>query len=152
MNIIKKITAKNIMGKPIKKCNFGELFSIIGIVKETFVKETEYGQSLGLMGEFKAKNLENNAEFRASKAFLPDIVTDMIAINFSEDSQDDLEFGMIITKIENESSTVGFIYGLKPLLELKSNNALNLLEEKINSKNKSDKKSENKSNKQNGKK
>lgn len=137
--LVSKISVKNVCGKVNRKELTAEdtaLMRVIGIAKGTFTGETDKGQFIGFKGQFKAKDLRTGKEYFSGKLFLPSAASDLLEGQFTGDPKQDapVNFAFVITAREDESSTVGYVYGVETLIEPDAKDPLILLEDKVNQK------------------
>ncbi|MHB1342562.1 MAG: hypothetical protein ACYCX5_12510 [Coriobacteriia bacterium] len=113
MESIKKISIKT-CGLDSKK-NRGQVLRLVGIAHDTKVVETQYGESIGLKGEFRAINLITGANYQANTAYAPEVVVDPI-VSALRQGADSVQFGFDISINEDAGSPVGFSYSAKSLI------------------------------------
>jgi hypothetical protein len=77
-----KITTKTIIGNVAEHLPTDNetkpLYRIIGLVNGVFTKTTQYGESIGFKGQFKAESLLTGEISYAGTAWLPQVLTDAI--------------------------------------------------------------------------
>ena len=133
--LVKKITTKIMTGKGgTKKSPEGRLYSVFGIVNNYKKCFSDYGEFIKYKGNFKAVSADDKLTLRSSTLILPEIAEDLLysaIVAQKTDNEYEIEFGLIIGKQANETP-IGYEYTVESLMSAKPNDALKLLEEKLN--------------------
>ena len=128
MNVVKKLSSKVILGgrpdiPPKDHKGPKWVYEIVGIVNRTKEGSSDFGPYLALHGTFQATNLETGEISRASKCYLPDLVTDMIAGQMVGEVNE-VQFGFRVGVIRDDTAATGYVYAAEPLVELQQNDPL----------------------------
>jgi hypothetical protein len=99
-----------------------ELLKIAGITTGAKPGQTDKGEYLKLIGEFRAVNLVTGELFSSSACILPNFVTEPLAVAL--ESSPEVEFGLLITAKPNAKSVTGYEFGVVPLVEAKASDKL----------------------------
>lgn len=116
-----KISVKNVCGelrgdrKPKKDGGELMLMRIIGTARDTKVVSTTFGDSIGLLGNFRATAIETGQEFQSGTLFLPDLATNLIAPML--ESNQEVSFAFDIGAVYKETSATEYEYVVHPLLD-----------------------------------
>lgn len=137
--LVSKISVKTVCGKIDRKTLTEEpkaIMRVLGIAKAKFTGEGDKGAYVGFKGQFKATNLETGKQYFSGKMYLPGSASDLLEGQFTGDPKQDapVNFGFTITVQEDESSSVGYIYGCESLMEPDEADPIKLLEEKLENK------------------
>ena len=124
---VNKLSPKAILGcdsvAAVKSLPNGPLFDLIGVIRGTISKTTQYGESVGLKGDFEATALvgENKGKtFRSMTAYLPNNITEMVVSRFNSDPEaklNGLPFAVTIGKTDppkGKASSTGYEYTARP--------------------------------------
>lgn len=136
MKLLKKISVKELNNSTKEKTRAtvdaggGEpvfLGRFIGICRDVGTKETDYGDSLKFIGEFRAIGIDGEEAF-APVAYLPDpfdkLLADQIAeIKKTEGAKVAVEFGVDVFGVPDKGA-VGYKFLCKPLTEAQPSNPL----------------------------
>ena len=119
--IIKKLSVKTVVGEIIladlPEKGSVDVMRAVGIATGTQTGMSTYGEWVALKGSFQAVNLLNGEEFRSNKCFVPDVVTDGIAVALSQEGTTSVEFGVLVSVKRNPSVAKGYDYAVSPLIE-----------------------------------
>lgn len=126
-NYVKKISAKVVVGRIVKPEAPTDLFSIIGIARETITGTTQFGDFVGFAGEFEAINAETGEVFKAPKAFIPEPAQGMLAAALT--GNEAVEVGLTIG-VKPHSGEMGYEYTCRPLFEAQGTDMLADLRER----------------------
>lgn len=137
-SILSKLSLKG-MGCQPKKGEFKPdsparpLARIFGIAKKHDVVSTAFGDSPRIIGEFEGVNLATGEAFKATKAFLPNVIAEIMvnALDAREEGDEALEFAIEIGAQYSEKGGHGYAYTVKPLVKTKSRDALSHLREVV---------------------
>ena len=123
MEIINKISVKTVCGLPRKLLgNLDKvlLMEIMGVVtdietgKSTFKNEEgEADDWTALLGQFKAKNLNNHQSYFSGKCFLPNVVSDLLVAQFKigrAQGLQTLQFAFLIGIKDAPNLAIGYQY------------------------------------------
>lgn len=137
IKIARKITIADVVGRAAVK-NFPNIVKetsivrFMGIARKYTVKTTTYGESLCFVGDFHGVNLATGEVVRSTTIYLPSPVDEMLANEIEaiqDGEQTSVEFAFEVTVTADERSTVGYVYGVKNLLEVQESNPMqNLLD------------------------
>lgn len=127
--MLSKITSKAIVGN-VAKAPDGELYNVFGIVHRSEIKQTNYGDSVLLIGSFKATR-PDGAAFISGKAYLPPIVADAIDGALAQ-SEGPVEFAVQCGKktVQKKDGTNGYEYTVRPLIDTAENSPIDALEKR----------------------
>ena len=107
------------------------LFNIIGIAKAARPKLTEYGESVGFIGQFEATSLiEPGYVARAPKVYLPGFIEEQL-FGLMSAGQNNVSFGFTIGIQYDAASGKKYIFTARPLLAPQGGDELDLLREQI---------------------
>jgi len=138
MKLAKKITVKGVCGDVKKNVLMlakdgvipnGEkipLMRVIGKANRFEIKKTDIGESVCLKGQFMATNLETGEETRAGSCYLPETAVEAVA-GMLQGEVDSVEFGFDISVVTDDSSVVGYVYDVLPLIEPQEDDAMTRL-------------------------
>lgn len=128
--LLNKISIKGVCGaiKVGKGDAERALLQVMGIVSGTLLKTTQYGDSTGLKGQFKAVNVETGEIFRSGVCYLPNVATDLIAGALREGMQLEFAFGISVKPADNP---IGYEYNVASLLPVAENDPLDALESRL---------------------
>jgi len=136
VNMQKKLSTNKICGK-IKIMDIlskdepsKDLYEVVGIATGTKDGATDYGPWIALSGNFAAHNIETGERFRSGVCFLPDVALDPV-IGQLNGGAHAVEFGWTIGIKLDDSSTVGYVYYARPIIEADENDPLELLAAKM---------------------
>lgn len=122
---VKKITCRSVCGI-IKKFPEGKLFDLVGNVSECKEGQSDYGPYTIFKGDFMAIRADGTI-YRSRSLLMPEIAEELILSGFEQAKDDDdggfinLSIGIRLTKIVDENSTVGYIYGVEALIQMEDN-------------------------------
>ena len=125
MEILSKISTKT-LGLNVKQEADGELYKIVGNAKAIECGESSHGEWEALVGEFMATKADGS-EFTSGKAFLPNVALNLLKGNLLDGKE--IQFAFSIGRRSDESSPVGYVYTVKPMIEAKENPLKALMEE-----------------------
>ncbi len=104
-----------------------ELVKIAGVTTKAQPGQTDKGEYLKLIGEFRAVNLISGEVFEAGVCLLPNFISDRIAGALQVSEQ--VEFALAIGAKVNPGSVTGYEFTCTPLVEAAPSDRLaNLLE------------------------
>lgn len=130
MNILKKISTKNVCGDikgmvasgDIKKnCN---VMRVYGVCVGAKIESGDKGDYIKFTGQFEAVNLLTGEAYSAPIMFLPDVVANLIAGAIMQESVNELKFGFDIGIRLDKELIVGYEFTAKPLIEPDEQDAL----------------------------
>jgi hypothetical protein len=133
--IIKKISTKTVFGDvvladlPEKESK--ELIRVVGIATGTQVGMSTYGEWTALKGSFQAINLDTGEEYRSNKCFVPDTITDGVAVALAQDNTKSVEFGVLVSVRRNPNVAKGYEYEVEPLLKMSESDPLESLVKRL---------------------
>jgi len=108
VEFLTKISAKTIFGDvksvaPKEGEEQKKLFKIIGYAKDIVVKKTQYGDSIGLVGQFEAQRISDGHTFVSATLYLPEPLGSLLGLT-------------VKNKLENKEATsieIAYIIGIK---------------------------------------
>lgn len=116
--LIRKISAKTVVGKIQKPEKATSLFHVFGIARSVRTGESNYGPWVALIGQFEATNLETGETFVAPQCFLPEPIGSMMAAQVQNEDTESVQFGLEVG-IKPADTAVGYEYTSKALVESK---------------------------------
>ncbi len=144
--LLSKITFKSVIGAPemsavkfhdesgtektAMRCVEREYMRLAGVVRGYEVKTSQYGDSVEFKGQFRAINMITGEESNAGKLFLPNIAESYVFNAFSAHSHVEGFTGLEVAfdvGIKPAATPAGYEYTVKPLIEQKEPDALDLL-------------------------
>lgn len=133
--LVNKISVKTVVGKIDKEIKEIKeetpIMRVIGIATKATPKNTNFGVSVEFKGRFKATNIKTGKEFVSGKMFLPRLAENLLEGEFvGGDTANEVKFGFTIT-VKPSDNTIGYEYGVQPLLKPTENDPLALLEATI---------------------
>lgn len=127
--IVSKITSKELgVNVEAAKENDVRLFHIYGVARGITAGQSTFGEYERLDGQFEAVNLESGEMFISGACFLPNIVHNLIAGQFTGDSSSEVKFSFEIGAGPDDSA-IGYKYTVKELLDTKGVDNLSELRE-----------------------
>ena len=117
MKILKKISAKNIMGK-IPVPQDGEtidLFQVYGHASKCESIDTSYGVAIKIIGQFEAFRSDTGELFRSPTLYLPRPADEMIEEALSK-TEGQVEFAFEISVVAADTKT-GYEYAVSTIVE-----------------------------------
>lgn len=123
----------------IKSCGFGTteiktalgdnkslpLLKIAGVTTSAQPGQTDKGEYVKLLGQFRAVNLVTGETFDSAQCILPNFITEPLAAAVAASSE--VEFGIEIGVKANATSVTGYEYTVKPLIEAKVSDKMGAL-------------------------
>lgn len=139
--ILKKVTAKSVLGDnaAMRKWlrapeNEGKKmsFDLFGIVHGTELKVTEYGESHGFSGSFRAINHQTGEVFTAGVAYLPKAAENILAtVVNSLAPGEQAEVALTVAVVLDDKSNTGYVYEVSTHLAETANDPVVLLQQRI---------------------
>lgn len=120
--LVSRISVKLVSGD-VRKLEPGFVMRIIGIATDTKAVTTQYGESIGLKGQFMAINPKGE-QFMSGTAYLPNIALSLITGQLAADQVEGVKFAFDLFKVLDDSVMIGYRYEAKPLVEPAENNPL----------------------------
>lgn len=114
--LIRKISAKTVIGKIEKPEKAKPLFHVYGIARGVRTGESTYGPWVALIGQFEAVNLESGETYQAPQCFLPEPIGSMMAAQVQDDDTESVQFGLEVG-IKPADTATGYEYTSKALVE-----------------------------------
>lgn len=125
MKILKKITTKTVLGKEsirgLIKLADGEpvkLYRAYGCAVGKKEGESNYGHWSCLVGDFRAFSFLNGERYASSQLFLPETAQLVVEATLAAEGVKASEFAFDIYVVEDEASTVGYVYQTTPVGEV----------------------------------
>lgn len=127
-DIVKRMSARTIMGSAdairqivyTNTVNDGDtvdLFNVYGIAFDLERGDSDYGPWIAILGSFEAENLHTGELVRATKLFVPDVVTNLLAgVLKSRDGVQSAELSFCIVAKRDKSAATGYVYIARSLL------------------------------------
>lgn len=137
MKLVKKVSAKTVVGANIKKLldKSGEntpLYTVIGIATGIKTGISTYGDWACLTGQFRATNMITGELFQGSHMFLPDVAHDMAAVALSSDGVESIEIAFEIgAALTDAEDGAGYEYSVRPLIETQEADPLAAIEDRV---------------------
>lgn len=133
MGIIRKITLKAIGCDPAIAARENRSVNLAifrGVAKVAQYKETDYGMSIALKGEFAATNLETGEEFEANTMYVPKFVEATFEAALMGEQKTEVEFAFIVTAnpAKRKDGTMGYEYGVKSVVDPAKSDAMKRLD------------------------
>lgn len=135
--LVSKLSMKGIGAQPprhsIAEGEHKIIAVIYGHAHKHDVVTTTFGDSVRFHGAFKALNSSTGEYYSAGKCFLPDVVTELLvnAIDNMPESATSVEFALEIGVEYSEKGNTGYVYTVRPLVELKESEPLLALEQVV---------------------
>ena len=131
-NMIGKITVKQVVGdkahlRSVATEKATPIMRAAGIARGFEPGEGDNGPWIRFKGSFKAINVATGEEFISGKLFLPEVATDALVNMLSGEDVDSVEFGFDINLQKDDSSAVGYVYSVTPLIEPSQDNPMDRL-------------------------
>ena len=138
MALIKKISVKTVAGnvkKMIAAQPEGEampvtIMRVYGVATKTVTGESDNGNWVAFLGQFKAINLLDGTEYSSGKLFLPGVASDLLEGALGGDNNS-AEFGFDIIVVPDDSSAVGYVYQAESLIQPTEDDTLSRLEKSL---------------------
>lgn len=125
--LIKKISAKTVVGRVTAPEKAMGLFTVVGIANGTRTGNSAYGDWIALTGQFEATNMETGEAFAAPQVFLPEPLQGMIAAQVRTPDKDgntpSVQFGVEVG-VKPADNSFGFEYTVKEIVNVEQNDPL----------------------------
>lgn len=152
MNLVKKLSAKSILGNVIDVVKAMEVgttqlaYSVVGICSGFEQGSSTFGEWTRFTGDLEATNYITGEVFRASKGHLPEVLQDAILAGIEANTEAKVKDGKGITtarlkeniefaykvsverKEDNEDGSISYEYKTEPLTEMTTNDNLSHLQ------------------------
>jgi hypothetical protein len=128
--LLSRITIKTVCGEIAKPSKEVLLMRVYGQANGFKVATSQFGDSLGFTGVFKAINAETGEEFSAGKCFLPKIVENQLGGILSGQDSNGVEFAFDIG-VKPANNAFGYEYVVRPVLAPVESPVIAALEEKM---------------------
>lgn len=125
---LKKISVKELFGlkrgddgaaniKKLIETGHEKIFRISGYVTGVASKNTQYGESVALLGQFIAQNLVTGELFKSSKAYMTKDFAENVAGQFKSrsDQNNGIEFKAEVSVVKDSSVATGYSYVVNPI-------------------------------------
>jgi hypothetical protein len=127
--LLSRITIKTVCGEIQKPTKETFIMRVYGQASGFKVANSQYGDSLGFTGVFKAVNAQTGEEFTAGKCFLPKIIENQLGgILGSENNGVEFAFDIGVKPANN---AFGYEYVVRPVLAPVEAPVIAALEEKM---------------------
>lgn len=130
MKLLKKATIKDVLGATaIKSFRTMEtetpIVRFAGVARAKSIVATPHGESIKFTGVFATTNLLTGEEGRAVTLYLPAPVDALLAEEIDKHPDNaSVEFAFDITVEPRESSSTGYVYNVKTLIDSRENDPL----------------------------
>jgi hypothetical protein len=113
--LLSRITIKTVCGEIKKPTKETLLMRVYGQANGFKAATSQFGDSLGFLGVFKAVNADTGEEFRAGKCFLPKVVENQLGGILSGSDNNGVEFAFDIG-VKPANNAFGYEYVVRPVL------------------------------------
>lgn len=128
--LLSRITIKTVCGEIAKPSKETLLMRVYGQANGFKVAASQYGDSLGFVGVFKAINAQTGEEFTAGKCFLPKIVENQLGGILSAAENSGVEFAFDVG-VKPADNAFGYEYVVRPVIAPVEAPVITALEEKM---------------------
>lgn len=115
-----EVTDENGNKKTVLRGIEKQYMRVVGVCRNTVIKNSQYGDSIEFQGDFRAINIDSGEVFNSGKLFLPSIAETFISNAMENvrytDGFSGLELAFDIG-IKPASNPMGYEYTVKPLIE-----------------------------------
>ena len=125
--LLSRITIKTVYGDITKPTKETHLMRVYGQCTGFKTASSQYGDSLGFMGQFKAINAVTGEAFTASKCYLPKIVETALGAALQAPDSEAVEFAFDIS-IKPAQNAFGYEYVVRPVIQPKESAVMAALE------------------------
>jgi len=126
-SLIKKISAKTIVGDVSPPEKATALYTVIGIANGIKTGNSTYGEWLALTGQFEAVNLETGEAYVSPQVFLPEPLQGLIAAKVRTPDENgkmpSVQFAVEVG-FKPSKSTFGYEYTVRELVDSSDNDPL----------------------------
>jgi len=135
--MLRRFSARDIMGEAIKNLvsedGAVDLFTIFGVANGTVTKESNFGESTAVVGQFEATRLNDGLILRSTKAYLPEPVGSALieAVNKLQANDAGVRFGGIVGIKPSKKSALGYEYTWRQLVKPEEKAALDDMREQV---------------------
>lgn len=122
--MVKKLTSAVILGgkpkRPAPNDPPKDLYRIFGVVSGLKATDSPHGPCTALLGAFESVNLATGEQQASGKCYLPDVAGEALiamvhnSLNSGRDAS--FKFAFTVGIKPDESSTIGYVYYVKPLM------------------------------------
>lgn len=133
-SLIKKISAKTIVGTVTVPEKATPLYTVIGIANGIKSGMSTYGEWLALTGQFEAMNLESGEAFVAPQVFLPEPLNGLIAAKIRTPDENGQPVSVrfaVEVGVKPAKTTMGYEYTVRELVDASENDPLADLREAL---------------------
>ena len=132
MSIINKISVRSVYGdkKKIRKAAEaakGEpvtVMRVVGIARGFETGEGDNGPWVKFKGNFQGTAVDTGELFKSGKLFLPGVASDLLEAELMNDEVTNVELAFDIHAVEDDTSAVGYVYTVTPLIEVGENDPI----------------------------
>lgn len=124
--LLKKMSAKTLIGKIDPPEKQVDLFAVYGVATGTKNGTSTFGDWLAFIGDFEGVEIVTGEISRSPVCFLPEPAQGMLEAALMK-NENGVEFSFIIGIKPNAKSTTGYEYTVKPVVASKQNDALEKL-------------------------
>lgn len=112
-------TIKEIVNKDNEKA---DLLKVVGITTGAKAGQTDKGEYLKLMGDFRAVNMQTGETFQAASCILPSFISDSLAEALKSSPR--VEFAIMVGAKYDASAITEYIYTVTPLIQAKESDQM----------------------------
>lgn len=126
-SLIKKISAKTIVGVVAAPEKATPLYTVMGIANGVKTGQSTYGEWIALTGQFEAMNLETGEAFAAPQVFLPEPLNGLIVAKVRTPDENGVTPSVrfaVEVGIKPSKSTMGYEYTVRELVDASENDPL----------------------------
>lgn len=131
MKLLQKLSYKTVVGK-VNRRELPEdksdllVMRVIGQASKSITVNTDFGASIGFIGNFEATNVITGEVFRSGKMFLPPVAANLLdgAVAAANGGAVDFAFDIGVKEADNQ---IGYEYTASPLIEAGANDPISIL-------------------------
>jgi len=132
--LLSRLTVKTVFGdidkEIVKKAKKLHLMRVYGQANGFKVATSQYGDSIGFIGQFKAANPETGEMYRSGKCFLPKVVENLLAGALQGENTEGVEFAFDLFAVPGDNA-FGYEYRVETVVEVAESPVLASLEAKM---------------------
>lgn len=133
MEILRKITAKEVLGKRPQAPAEGTskpLMQVWGMARDVSVMTNDKGEYARFRGRFQAMNMETGAAYESGFLILPEPASGMLYGALAEGNGGTVSFAFEVGVRHDAESVTQYVYTARPLMEQDEADPLTMLREK----------------------